>query len=148
MRHKWMNIGLMTAGLVMGLALTAQATLIGDSVDFRFKIPKLSFDQSGSTTVTADNLDAVDLTQDSKVFTIDPFESGFEITFKNLTADGALLSIGSFFEFSGLQWQGCPARLLVSRSPTTGVILMPRQASQPIRPRSISVHLMSLITTD
>ena len=91
-----------TSVLVAG-AGTAQADLLGDEVSIRIRVPNISnFDQTLTTTVTADASDALVFTNnDSLEFTVDPFPNGFVIT---NTGGGLAMSTGGFFEISDLDF--------------------------------------------
>ena len=97
------------------LAGPAQATLIGDSVTVRIAVPLQGpFDETGSTTVTADASDAFELTKpgNNLVFRVDPFDAGLVVT---LLQGGFAFGVPSqdptVIEFSDLQWQGTPGRV-------------------------------------
>ena len=100
------------------LAGPAHATLIGDNVTVRIAVPtQSSFDQTGSTTVTADASDAFELTNSVGFLTfgVDPFDAGLVVTL--LDAGFGAFALGgsgaraTVIEFSDLQWQGTPGRV-------------------------------------
>ncbi len=107
--------GLWAAGTLLVLAAPAHATLIGDSVTVRIVVPNQGpFDQSSSTTVTADASDAFELTdvQSGRTFGVDPFDAGLVVTLLNQGfVFGNSSALATVIEFSDLQWQGTPGRV-------------------------------------
>ena len=106
---------LWAAGTLLVLAAPAQATLIGDDVTVRIVVPNQGpFDQSSSTTVTADASDAFELTdvQSGRTFGVDPFDAGLVVTLLNQGfVFGNSSALATVIEFSDLQWQGTPRRV-------------------------------------
>lgn len=98
----WKIMTCATVALTL-VASNTQATLIGDEVSVRFVIPNFSVDSTQTTTVAADDTDALTFNVGTASFIVDPFESGFVIDYPSLI--GTLVSLDSFFEFFDLQWQ-------------------------------------------
>ncbi len=106
-------------GAAMGLVLIgrAEASLIGDEVDLRMTIgfPAGFIDETGSTTVAADNSDAFALTSPFVSFSVDPFSDGVSITFDEFViGSGTEISFsdGNEISFSNLDWLPDPGEVI------------------------------------
>ena len=103
----------------------AQASLINDDVTVRIFIPNLqNFDQTGSTTVSADSNDAFTLSAGSLTFNVDPFASGVSITLTDVSGGGGIATLSpGLIAFTDLAWVGGPPGNVVGVTVTENLTL-------------------------
>ena len=93
-------------------ATVSQASLIGDTITIQGNSPnQIYLNQTLTREVTADASDAVVL-EFSNIdrLRIDPFDSGFAIDY--LAPFPSDYGVGTFLEFSDLQWQDVPGEIV------------------------------------
>ncbi len=108
------SLGLIIVGFIISASCfvnVAKAGLITDEVTVT--IGQFGYPNAGSTTVTADDSDAFNVSLPMVTFSADPYDFGLEITLTQCPSMGApcggigILGDSNFFiEFSDLQWVG------------------------------------------